>query len=59
MRWWPMLILLILLVSGCETVEEVVFGDGGFFDEVIAPTVEQAIDPSSSPSSPSRSTHKQ
>ena len=50
MRWWSMAVPLALLMSGCAQVEEVVFGDDGYFDQVVAPTVEQALTPSPSSS---------
>ena len=43
MRWWSMSVPLVLLMSGCAEVEDVVFGDNGFFDQVVAPTVEQSL----------------
>ena len=43
MRWWLMSVPLVLLMSGCAEVEDVAFGDNGFFDQVVAPTVERSL----------------
>ena len=55
MRWWLMSVPLALLLSGCTEAEDLFWGDDGFFDQVIAPTVEQSFSSSSSSSNTSGS----